>query len=106
MRFADHPWRDASSRTPLEQRQTMHAPKSGRGYRRDLGAGHLQSLIGSFELHLLAERKSTKTVRTYVEAAQWFAAEHLRPAGMTDWDAVGTADVQRWMVTLLGRYSD
>jgi hypothetical protein len=27
-------------------------------------------------------------MRTYLEAAQWFAAEYLIPAGFTDWDAV------------------
>jgi site-specific recombinase XerD len=83
------------------------APRVGRGIRRDLAAGPFQPLIDSFELHLLAERKSPKTVRTYTEAAQWFAAAHLRPAGLTAWDAVSAADVQRWVVALLGQgYSD
>jgi hypothetical protein len=31
--------------------------------RRDLDAGPLAGMIGSFELHLLAERKSPKTVQ-------------------------------------------
>lgn len=29
------------------------------------------------ELHLRAEKKSPKTIRIYLEAAQWFAAETL-----------------------------
>jgi site-specific recombinase XerD len=85
----------------------MHAVKAGRGYKRDLAAGSMQALIDSFELHLLAERKSPKTVRTYTEAAQWLAAAHLRPAGVTSWEAVTPKDVQRWMVALLARgYAD
>ncbi len=63
--------------------------KIGRGYRRDLDAGPaLQPEIDSFELSLCAERKADKTVKTYTEAAQWFAAGHLRPAGVTAWDDV------------------
>lgn len=53
-----------------------------------------------------AEKKSAKTIRTYLEAAQWFAAEYLVPAGFTDWDAVRAKQAQEWTVTLLGRYSD
>jgi len=79
--------------------------KAGRGLRRDLGAGPFQALIDSFELYLLAEHKSAKTIRTYIEAAQWFAAIQLRPARRGDWAQVTTEDVQRWMVWLLGRYS-
>jgi integrase/recombinase XerD len=82
-------------------------PKAGHGRRRDLAAGPLQALIDSFELHLLAERKSPKTVRTYTEAAQWFAGAHLRPAGLAAWEAVTARDVQRWIVALLAQgYSD
>jgi hypothetical protein len=33
---------------------------------------------------LRAEKKSAKTIRTYLEAAQCFAAEYLIPAGFTD----------------------
>ncbi len=81
------------------------AARAGRGTRRNLSAGPFQPLIDSFELYLLAERKSPKTVRTSPEAAQWFAAEHLRPAGTTGWHAVRAADVQRWIVSLSARYS-
>jgi site-specific recombinase XerC len=56
---------------------------------------------------LAAEGKSGKTVRMYTEAVQWFAAAHLlRETGRTGWDEVDVQDIQRWMVWLLGRYSD
>jgi hypothetical protein len=48
-------------------------------------------MIGSSELHLRAEKKSPKTIRTYLEAAQWFAAEYLTPAGLDDWSDVKAA---------------
>ena len=43
----------------------------------------LQAEISSFGLHLAAGNKSAKTIRTYTEAVQWFAAAHLlrRTAG-------------------------
>ena len=80
--------------------------KIGRGVGRDLDAGPLQSMVGSFELHLRAEKKSPKTIRTYVEAAQWLAAEYLVPNGIKFWADVRARDVQEWTVILLGRYSD
>lgn len=60
----------------------------------------------SFELHLRAERKSDKTIRIYLEAALWFAAEYLVGAGVTDWTEVRARHVQGWIVIQLGRYSD
>jgi site-specific recombinase XerD len=46
-------------------------------------------------------------VRTYTEAVQWFAAAHLIPRTVpTRWDQVQGHDVRRWMVWLLGLYSD
>ena len=84
----------------------MTQQKVGRGYRRNLAAGPFQPMISSFELHLRAEKKSAKTVRTYVEAAQWLAAEFLILAGLADWADVTAKHVQEWIVTLLGRYSD
>ena len=80
--------------------------KIGRGYERNLDAGQFQPMIDSWDLHLRAEKKSAKTIRTYLEAAQWFAAEYLVPAGFTGWDGVRAKQVQEWTVTLLGRYSD
>jgi hypothetical protein len=57
--------------------------KIGRGYARNLDAEQFQSMIDSWGLHLRAERKSAKPIRTYLEAAQWFAAGYLIPAGFT-----------------------
>ena len=72
-----------------------------------LAAGAFRGTICSFRLHLAAEGKSAKTVRMYAEAVQWFAAAHLlRETSRTDWDQVCAQDIQRWMVWLLGRYSD
>jgi integrase/recombinase XerD len=43
----------------------------------------------------------------YIEAVQWFAAVHLIPATSgTRWEQVSGQDIQRWLVWLLGRYSD
>lgn len=67
-------------------------------------AGPFQPEINSFRLHLNAEGKSTKTVRTYVEAAAWFAVAHLR--ANTDWADVEPDDVRAWLIHLLNRYSD
>lgn len=83
----------------------MQAQKAGRGFRRDLSAGPLQDMISSFELHLLAERKSPKTIRTYTEAAQWFAAAFLLTAGVTGWAEVTARHVQQWIASLCARYS-
>jgi site-specific recombinase XerD len=80
--------------------------KTGRGYARNLDAGQFRFMIDSWDLHLRAERKSAKTIRTYLEAAQWLAAEYLIPAGLADWDEVTARHVQEWVITLLGRYSD
>ncbi|MDQ2875537.1 MAG: tyrosine-type recombinase/integrase [Actinomycetota bacterium] len=72
-----------------------------------LDAGPFVPEIGSFRLHLAAEGKAPKTVRTYTEAAAWFAAAHLIPrTSCTRWEEVTGHDVQRWMVHLLTRYSD
>jgi len=48
-----------------------------------LDAGPFAPEIGSFRLRLAAEGKAAKTVRTYTEAVQWFAAAHLIPAPAT-----------------------
>ena len=84
----------------------MAAPRSRSGQPKQLDAGELQPEVSSFRLHLAAEGKAAKTVRTYVEAVQWFAAAHLRRApGRTGWEEVRRQDVQEWIVWLLGRYS-
>lgn len=41
-------------------------------------------MFSSFELHLRAEKKSPKSIRTYLEAALWLAAGYLIPNGVTD----------------------
>jgi len=72
-----------------------------------LAAGAFEAEISSFRLHLAAEGKSPKTIRMYTEAVRWFAAAHLlSETCRTGWEQVCGQDVQRWMVWLLGRYSD
>jgi len=80
--------------------------KIGRGYARNTNAGVLEPVVSSFELHLRAEHKSDKTITTYLDAARWFAAAHLLPAGVTDWADVRARHVQQWMVWLLANYAD
>jgi integrase/recombinase XerD len=71
-----------------------------------LDAGKFQAEISSFALHLAAEAKSAKTIRTYTEAVQWFAAAHLlEHTSRAGWEQVGGPDIQRWMVRLLEEYS-
>jgi hypothetical protein len=72
----------------------------GQGHERNLYAGPFQPMVSSFELHLRAEKKSLKTIRTYLEAAQWLAAGHLIPNGITDW-----ADVRARAVEILPLHS-
>jgi site-specific recombinase XerD len=84
----------------------MTAPRSrAQQQRKQLDAGALQAEITSFRLRLAAEGKAAKTIRTYAEAVQWFAAARLLPAGRTAWDQVSGQDVQEWMAWLLGHYS-
>ena len=73
---------------------------------KQLDAGILQAEINSFALRLAAEGKAAKTIRTYTEAVQWFAATCLPGrTGRGSWEQVTSLDVQRWMAWLLGRYS-
>ena len=73
---------------------------------KQLDAGVFQAEISSFALYLAAEGKSPRTIRTYTEAAAWFAAAHLlERTGRTGWEQVDRRDVQQWMVHLLARYS-
>ena len=55
----------------------MPAPYSPSRQRKRLDAGCFQPEISSFRVHLAAEGKAAKTVRTYAEAVQWFAAAYL-----------------------------
>jgi len=77
-----------------------------RADRSGLDSGPLQPLIDSFDLHLRAERKSARTIRTYTQAASWLAGAHLIPAGVTDWDDVSTRDLRKWIAHLNETYSD
>ena len=73
----------------------------------ELDAGPFAADVASFRLHLAAENKAAATIRIYTEAARWFAAAHLlRETDKTRWEQVGAQDVQRWMVWLLGEYSE
>ncbi len=85
----------------------MTAPCPGTRQPKQTDAGPLLPEISSFRLHLAAEGKSAKTIRTYTDAAAWFATAHLlRQAGKTAWAQADRRDVQEWMAWLLGRYSD
>ena len=85
----------------------MTVPQPCPRRRKPLDAGGFQGEIGSFRLHLGAEGKAVKTVRTYTDAVAWFAAAHLIPrTSRTGWEQVDGHDVQRWLVHLLARYSN
>jgi len=72
-----------------------------------LDAGVLGADVASFRLHLATENKAERTIRAYTGAVRWFAAAHLLcQTSKTRWQQVDTQDVQRWMVHLLGRYSE
>jgi hypothetical protein len=84
----------------------MTAPLIRSRQPRPLDAGSFQPEVSSFGLRLAAEGKAAKTIATYAEAVQWFAAGFLLPqAGRTRWEEVGRQDVQRWIARLLDRYS-
>lgn len=70
---------------------------------RNLDAGPLQGDIDLFELHLLSENKSPKTILTYLSAARWLAAEGLE---VGEWSEVTTMDIKRWITRLVAKYSD
>jgi site-specific recombinase XerD len=54
-----------------------------------------------------SDNKAAGTVRIYTDAVRWLAAAHfLGETGKTRWEQVNGADVQRWVVYLLGRYSE
>ena len=85
----------------------MTAPRPGTRQPKQMDAGSFLPEVSSFRLHLAAEGKSAKTIRTYTDAAAWFAAAHLlRRAGKTAWQQADRRDVQQWMAWPLGRYSD
>jgi site-specific recombinase XerD len=72
-----------------------------------MDAGPLAADIASFRLHLAAENKAERTIRIYCEAVRWFAGAHLLcEMDKTRWEQVDAADVRRWTVWLLDRYSE
>jgi hypothetical protein len=80
---------------------TAQEPRSRRP--KQLDAEILQAEISSFALRLAAEGKAAKTIRTYTEAVQWFAAARL--PGQASWEQVESQDIQLCMTSLLDRYS-
>ena len=87
---------------PQEERKTMAITQPRARRVKPLDAGPFAPEIGSFRLHLAAEGKAPKTVRTYVEAVAWFAAAHpIERTRCTQWDEVSCHDVQRWLIHLL-----
>ena len=100
------PARDAGLRMGRhlgEGQKTVTAPRPRTRQPKQLDAGILQAEINSFGLHLAAGNKSAKTIRTYTEAVQWFAAAHL--PGQASWEQVDGRDIQQWTSRLLDRYS-
>jgi site-specific recombinase XerD len=84
----------------------MTAPGFRTGQPKPLDAGVLQPEISSFRLHLAAGGKAAKTVRTYTEAVQWFAAaDLLQRTRRTRWEEATKQDVREWIAWLLDRYS-
>ena len=56
---------------------------------RQLDAGLLEPLIGSFALHLAAEGRAARTVQGYTSAVRWFAVGYLAgEPGKTSWEQV------------------
>jgi hypothetical protein len=74
--------------------------------RKDLDAGSLEAEVASFALHMAAEGKAPRTIRTYPEAVRWFAAAYVLPeTEKRRWEEADKADLKRWTVRLLGEYS-
>ena len=89
--------------TTPECRRSVTALRSRSWQLKLLDAGGFQPEISSFRLHLAAEGKAARTVRTCTEAVQWFAAARLaREAGRRPvWEDVRRQDVQGWIAWLL-----
>jgi hypothetical protein len=90
----------------VDQNKTMLPPRRRPRVAKNLDAGPLEGEVQSFALHMAAEGKAPRTIRTYTEAVRWFAAAYVLP--QTDkrrWEEVDKADLRRWTVRLLGEYS-
>jgi integrase len=93
-------------RDPGDQSKTMLPPRRRPRVPKNLDAGPLEAEVGSFALHMAAEGKAPRTIRTYTEAVRWFAAAYVLPEmGKRRWEEVDKADLRRWTVRLLGEYS-
>jgi hypothetical protein len=89
-----------------DEREITAVPARCRRRPGQLDAGPFAADIASFRLHLAAENKAAGTIRTYTDAARWFAAAHLlRDTDKTRWEQVDARDVRRWVAWLLGSYS-
>jgi hypothetical protein len=94
-------------RDPGDESKTAAVPARRLRRPKQLDAGVLGADVASFRLYLAAENKAERTIRTYTEAVCWFAAAHLLcGTGKTRWEQVDRQDVQRWVVRLLGCYSE
>src|SRR5208282_4952245 len=94
-------------RDPGDESKTMAVPPRSLLRPGKLDASVFGADVASFRLHLAAENRAERTIRAYTEAVRWFAAAHLLcQNSKTRWEQVDTQDVQRWMVHLLGHYSD
>ena len=86
----------------VTKEKIMIAPQSRFWQPKEVDAGCLQPEISSFRLYLAAEGKAARTVRTYTEAVQWFAAAHLlRETGHADWREVRRHNVHAWTRSLV-----
>jgi site-specific recombinase XerD len=89
-----------------DQSKTLVPPRRRPRVRKDLDAEPLEAEVQSFALHMAAEGKAPRTIRTYTEAVRWFAAAYVLPeTEKRRWEAVDKADLKRWTVRLLGEYS-
>ena len=91
---------------PVIGSKTMTVPRRRPGLPkqpRQLDAGPLEPLIGSFALHLAAEGEAARTVQGYTSAVRWFAAGYLAgQPGKASSEQVDAQDIQRWTAKLLG----
>ena len=61
-------------------------------------AGVFQPQISSFRLYLAAKDKAAKTVRTYTDVGQWFAAARLFRQGIrASWEEIRKQDLT-WLL--------